>query len=122
MTGPAEAMSPPPSNVTEADTPELKVYLLSLTLVIVYPPDALIVAAGKFATFEEFLNLTVSLVDLPWFGSLTVTVVDPLVIVKGFGGRRLGTAVSILATLTFLIDIASALDGLGSNCGCLGSN
>ena len=65
MTGPAEAMSPPPSNVTEAVTPELKVYLLSLTLVIVYPPATLIVAAGKFATFEASLNLTVSLLDLP---------------------------------------------------------
>ena len=65
MTGPAEAMSPPPFNVIEAVTPELKVYLLSLTLVIVYPPDAFIVAAGKFATFEAFLNLTVSLVDRP---------------------------------------------------------
>ena len=46
-------------------------------MVIVYPPDAFIVAAGKFATFEASLNLTVSLVDLPWLLSITVITALP---------------------------------------------
>ena len=46
MTGPAEAMSPPPFNVTEAVTPELKVYLLSLVLILSGP--------GKFSLDQKW--------------------------------------------------------------------
>ena len=48
------------------------------------------------------LNLTVSLVDLPWFSSNTVTVVEPFVILNGFKVKTLATAGSVLSGLAFL--------------------
>jgi len=71
---------------------------------------------------SAFLNLTVSLVDLPWFSSNTVTVVEPFVILNGFKVKTLATAGSVLSGLAFNKPCASAECDFGSNCGCFFSN
>ena len=101
VTGPADAEPPPPVSVILDVVAVAKVYLSSSTFVIKYPAAKFIVAAATPPTLSAFLNLTLSFVDLPWSGSLTDIVVDPLVVVKAFNGNIFGTAVSILSGLTF---------------------
>ena len=56
----------------------------------------MIVEAAIPPTNSTSLNLTVSLVDLPWFGSLTETVAEPLVVVNAFNGKRFGVAAATI--------------------------
>ena len=67
------------------------------------------------------LNLTVSPVVLPCFSSNTETVVDDAVEVNAFEFNNLGVVGSTLAGLAFNKPSASAVCGLGFNCGCLDS-
>jgi hypothetical protein len=77
---------------------------LSVVVTVIEKPTLAVYAVEATPPGEPsiFLNLTVSLLDLPWFKSVTVIVVDPLVIAKGLGPSNLATAGSILAGLEFL--------------------
>ena len=70
---------------------------------------------------STFLKTTVSLEDLPWLGSVTVTTADPEVKLKGFPGNKLGVEGSTLSGLAWTKPWGSPPWGLGSNWGCFGS-
>ena len=79
-------------------------------MVIVNPADLFISAVVIPKLPSPFLNLTTSAVDLPWFSSNTVTVVEPLVIFNGFRVSTLATAGSVLAGLAYYLAIKNAPD------------
>ena len=83
---------PPPPFVLPTEAVPLlavKLYLLSLTLVILYPAALSSTVLVKESKLDTDLNLTVSSEDLPWRGSVTV-ITEVLILPeeKAFNPRR----------------------------------
>jgi hypothetical protein len=76
---------------------------LSVAVTVIEKPASALYAESATPPGDPstFLNLTVSLVDLPWFTSVTVIVVDPLVMEKGLDPSNLATAGSTLLLMTY---------------------